>query len=94
MKKIALYILVITSQITLAQVSKPYTCRLPLNLENESITHKSIHQEQSEKYAQYNFSSDAQWDSLRKFETGKQHPTHPPAPFEGGQKEFPSMQFK
>ena len=53
-------------------------------LHNDSI-HKSIHQEESEKYAQYNFSSDAQWDSLRFFETGKQHP-HPPAPFEGGQK--------
>ena len=74
MKKIALYILVITSQITLAQVSKPYTCRLPLNLDNESITHKSIHQEQSEKYAQYNFSTDNQWDSLRTVDTGKQHP--------------------
>lgn len=32
--------------------------------------HKSIHQEESEKYAAYNFSTESQWDSLRVIETG------------------------
>lgn len=32
--------------------------------------HKSIHQEESEKYAVYNFSSDSQWDSARTAQTG------------------------
>ncbi|MBL0330210.1 MAG: T9SS type A sorting domain-containing protein [Bacteroidetes bacterium] len=39
-----------------------------------SHTFKSIHQEESEKYAHYNFSTNEQWDSLRTFETGIQHP--------------------
>ena len=34
--------------------------------------HKSIHQEELEKYAHYNLSTDAQWDSLRK------SPSQPP----------------
>ena len=33
-------------------------------------TYKSIHQEQAEEYAKYNFTSDAQWDSLRFVKTG------------------------
>ena len=32
--------------------------------------HKSIHQTESEKYANYNLETDAQWDSLRAFTTG------------------------
>lgn len=32
---------------------------------------KSIHQEESEKYAVYNLSSDEQWDSLRSVQTGQ-----------------------
>ena len=33
--------------------------------------HKSIHQEEAEKYAHYNLNTDAQWDSLRMGQTGK-----------------------
>ncbi|MCW3070794.1 MAG: hypothetical protein JWO44_684 [Bacteroidetes bacterium] len=36
----------------------------------DSIHHKSIHQEQSEKYAALNLKTEAQWDSLRAIETG------------------------
>lgn len=32
--------------------------------------HKSIHQEQSEKYAQYNLTAESQWDSLNAVENG------------------------
>lgn len=32
--------------------------------------HRSIHQTEAEKYANYNLETDAQWDSLRAFQTG------------------------
>lgn len=32
--------------------------------------HRSIHQEESEKYAAYNFTTESEWDSLRTIETG------------------------
>ena len=131
MKKIILFTTICISQFAFAQVSKPYTCRLPLN-ENQIIStvnkeidinndgrtptsdkedslnrifscwkipqrkaakpgttkdisyyltnldkkdiHKSIHQEESEKYSTYNLSTNEQWDSLRTFETGIPHP--------------------
>ncbi|MBA3972304.1 MAG: hypothetical protein H0X46_09210, partial [Bacteroidetes bacterium] len=37
-------------------------------------SHKSIHQEESEKYAQYNLTTNEQWDSLRTFLSGTNHP--------------------
>src|SRR5688572_15375820 len=49
---------------------KPYTCRYPLNIYEKAASKKSIHQEESEKYAAFNFSSDAAWDSLRRAQTG------------------------
>ncbi|MFL5762450.1 MAG: glycosyl hydrolase family 18 protein [Bacteroidia bacterium] len=36
--------------------------------------HKSIHQEESEKYSQYHFTKDEQWDSLRTFNGEVKHP--------------------
>jgi spore germination protein YaaH len=48
--------------------------------------HKSIHQEESEKYSKYNFSKDDQWDSLRNASSVKSV-ISPPAslsPFKGG----------
>jgi spore germination protein YaaH len=36
----------------------------------DSIHHRSIHQEQSEKYAALDLKTEAAWDSLRAFETG------------------------
>ncbi|MCX6297335.1 MAG: glycosyl hydrolase family 18 protein [Bacteroidetes bacterium] len=88
MKKIILILSISISQIISAQPSKPSGSLLrlhPASGEKDIVPHKSIHQEESEKYSQYNFSSNEQWDSLRAFETGKQH-LHPPTPFEGGQK--------
>ncbi|HEY0031600.1 MAG TPA: hypothetical protein VGC65_12620 [Bacteroidia bacterium] len=38
--------------------------------------HKSIHQEESEKYAQYNLTSNEQWDSLRTFPQTRFHCFH------------------
>lgn len=38
---------------------------------NNQMEHKSIHQEEAEKYAHYNLNTDAQWDSLRSFTAGK-----------------------
>ncbi len=55
-------------------------------LDSKENQHKSIHQEESEKFSNYNFSTNEQWDSLRTFETGIPHPIHPPAHFEGGLK--------
>lgn len=39
-------------------------------LEGKKYAHKSIHQEESEKYESFTFTSDAQWDSLRLAQTG------------------------
>ena len=33
--------------------------------------HKSVHQEQSEAYSKYNFTSEKEWDALRVAENGK-----------------------
>ena len=54
MKKILYGLLFVAPQLLIAQ----------------SVMHKSIHQEQAEKYAQYNLITNAQWDSLRIAETG------------------------
>ena len=56
MKKNILLLLSIATHICFAQ--------------NKNEIHKSIHQEEAEKYAQYNLSTDAQWDSLREVQTG------------------------
>lgn len=61
MKKIASLFLLFFSLCINAQESSPE--ELPVNF-------KSIHQEQAEKYAKYNFTSDQQWDSLRFAQTG------------------------
>ncbi|MCE3278873.1 MAG: N-acetylmuramyl-L-alanine amidase, negative regulator of AmpC, AmpD [Bacteroidetes bacterium] len=65
MKNYALLLSVFIFQTAFAQTSKPVVAE-PEN--DPYVPHKSIHQVQSEKYAQYNFSSDAQWDSLRSIE--------------------------
>jgi spore germination protein YaaH len=71
MKNIFLFFLMITSQINFAQTKSASPISYP---GIDSISqHKSIHQEQSEKYAQYNF-SEPQWDSLRYFESGVSSP--------------------
>ncbi len=57
MKKIAFLALLLFSQIAFAQTEIP-------------VAHKSIHQEESEKYAAYNLSTNEQWDSLRFYQTG------------------------
>ena len=68
MKKNILLLLSIATHICFAQ--------------NKNEIHKSIHQEEAEKYAQYNLSTDAQWDSLREVQTGIAKTSR----FEGGQK--------
>jgi spore germination protein YaaH len=57
MKKYILFFIIITSQFAFAQTANQI--------------HKSIHQEEAEKYAQYNFTTDAEWDSFRALQTGK-----------------------
>lgn len=97
MKKILLFIFILTGQFGFSQTSKPYTCRMPLNhkidtikppvrkvirpgltkdlgMYSESTQHKSIHQEESEKYSQYDLTTNEQWDSLRLFQTGRAKP--------------------
>jgi spore germination protein YaaH len=68
MRKYILLLFTIASQIVLAQNKQ--TSGIP-SYEgiDSSSPHKSIHQEQAEKYAHYNF-TEAQWDSLNTFETG------------------------
>lgn len=75
MKKYSLFFLIaFTTLSVFAQNTKSYTCRLPLYPGIDStVEHKSIHWEQSEKYAQYNL-SEAQWDSLNSIETGSSFP--------------------
>ena len=73
MKKLIPFITIFISQFAVAQVSVPDT---------DSYPHKSIHQEQSEKYAKFNFTTNEQWDSLRFYESGRVSP----AAFEGGHK--------
>jgi spore germination protein YaaH len=65
MKKIAFILFAFTLQTSFAQSKK---AAVPQIQQDPYIPHKSIHQEESEKYAEYNFNSDAQWDSLRAFE--------------------------
>ncbi|MDQ3049104.1 MAG: glycosyl hydrolase family 18 protein, partial [Bacteroidota bacterium] len=43
--------------------------------ENHAPIHKSIHQEESEKYGAFQFTADSQWDSLRTFLSGKPRTT-------------------
>lgn len=45
--------------------------QLEPNSANDYVPHKSIHQEQAEKYAHFNLTTNAQWDSLRIVTTGK-----------------------
>ena len=73
MKKIILFLLIVASKILVAQVSKSDT---------DFNNHKSIHQEESEKYSQYHLTTSEQWDSLRFAESGRTSP----ASFVGGQK--------
>lgn len=61
MKKIIYTLSFLIPQLLIAQTE--IESRPPANF-------KSIHQEQSEKYAQYNFTTTAQWDSLRAVTTG------------------------
>ncbi|MDF2436936.1 MAG: N-acetylmuramyl-L-alanine amidase, negative regulator of AmpC, AmpD [Bacteroidota bacterium] len=68
MKKLALLFVIISVHPIIAQLK---TAAPEINY-NEYVPHKSIHQEQSEKYASYGFSSEEQWDSLRLLETGAQ----------------------
>lgn len=56
MKKTLYLLFAITTQLCFAQ--------------NKNEIHRSIHQEEAEKYAQYHLSTDAQWDSLRAVQTG------------------------
>jgi spore germination protein YaaH len=65
MKNYALLLFAFVFQTSFSQTSKPVIAE-PEN--DPYIPHKSIHQEQSEKYAQYNFTTNEQWDSLRSFE--------------------------
>lgn len=72
MKNIFLLFFITASQIIFAQTKASSLVSYPGI--DSTIQHKSIHQEQSEKYAAFNFNSEAQWDSLNKIETGALSP--------------------
>lgn len=80
MKKISFCIFVCAAQLSFGQTLGVYKCRLPLGVYNDlakeaqAPAHKSIHQEESEKYSQYNLTTNEQWDSLRTFQSGIPHP--------------------
>ena len=70
-KKITLFALLLYLQFSFSQTAmQPNQVVSPDN--TVYFPHKSIHQEELEKYAHYNLSTDAQWDSLRK------SPSQPP----------------
>ncbi len=73
MKKSITIFAIILTQSAVAQFHKlcSKASLLPTSV-NFPQLHKSIHQEEAEKYAQYNLNTDAQWDSLRGFQTGKE----------------------
>ena len=68
MKKKFLLSSIIVSQLVVAQTNKQFLLNAGIDALQQ---HKSIHQEEAEKYAYYNLTTDAQWDSLRSFQTGK-----------------------
>lgn len=67
MKKYIILFFAIASQTVFSQTKKAATDE---RLSDPFVPHKSVHQEQSEKYASYNLNTEEQWDSLRALETG------------------------
>ncbi len=66
-----IYLHLIVIGISFSQTGKQMKLGLlPTPDNNIPPLHKSIHQEEAEKYAHYNFNTDAQWDSLRSVQTG------------------------
>ncbi|HEX8516037.1 MAG TPA: glycosyl hydrolase family 18 protein [Bacteroidia bacterium] len=72
MKRSIFLLLAFYTQLSFAQPTKTAA---PENEPETYLPHKSIHQEEAEKYAQHNFTSESQWDSLRVFEGRTIHNT-------------------
>jgi spore germination protein YaaH len=68
MKKYAFIVFAFAFQLCFSQTKNAVPEKDP-NAE-PFMQHKSIHQEQAEKYANYNLRTEAQWDSLRAVESG------------------------
>jgi hypothetical protein len=51
-------------------LSQLVTGDILISAEKKKHSKKSIHQEEAEKYAKYNFSSNEQWEFFRTFQTG------------------------
>ncbi|MDP1746864.1 MAG: glycosyl hydrolase family 18 protein, partial [Bacteroidota bacterium] len=71
MKKIFTIFAILYMQFSFSQTTDQKEQLLPIDTINHNSLHKSIHQEEAEKYALYNLRTDAQWDSLRGAQTGK-----------------------
>lgn len=72
MKKIFTILALLYLQFSFSQTTEKKEELLPSDTINHNqLPHKSIHQEEAERYAVYNLSTDAQWDSLRGAQTGK-----------------------
>jgi spore germination protein YaaH len=72
MKKIFTIFALLYLQFSFSQTTEKKEQLLPSDFINDNQPqHKSIHQEEVEKYALYNLTTDAQWDSLRGAQTGK-----------------------
>lgn len=68
MKKSLTLFAITLSQLLVGQSLKNFASTLkPSTIVDSQLQHKSIHQEESEKFAQYHFSTEAQWDSLYNF---------------------------
>ena len=69
LKKLFTLFAIILTQFSIAQSNK--NTSLPSTSVDIPTPHKSFLQEESEKYAHYNLTTDAQWDSLRGISTAK-----------------------